>query len=443
MEPRLLKSIQSIIREMTEENGIIKITGQELVEYLKPVSYNMEVLSKTKRFKGKEIHVTTSLDLAGTPISSLKPIKLILGRLDISNTNVSSLEGIEISGWVMYSNTPIARREAAEKKAKILRGIEQRREDRVFEMTEDADTIVVLANALFQHLIVEYDLEIDEDSDEEIRQTEAEIEELDKEYATASPERKEEITSELNELEERLDNLQNKPDVYFLVPLKYDFYKLKCFASEFDGHENEEWCIGDEYDIEETQKQYWENYVDEVAADGFNRNLIEDHLDMDRLRSDIEDVYESDVRDNPDAYLSESDKELSRSQQEEIERLETEKDELEIRLSDLDSEDDAYDDINDRIQEIDTEIDEINDSPEGEYKEEAIQEKISDTVDYYVDNYREYLSNMGHDISDYLDKDSLVQYLVNTEDIGAISSYDNSYDTQAFNDETYYIIRQS
>jgi hypothetical protein len=50
---------------------------------------------------------------------------------------------------------------------------------------------------------------------------------------------------------------------------------------------------------------------------------------------------------------------------------------------------------------------------------------------------------MGHDISDYLDKDSLVQYLVNTEDIGAISSYDNSYDTQAFNDETYYIIRQS
>jgi hypothetical protein len=88
-------------------------------------------------------------------------------------------------------------------------------------------------------------------------------------------------------------------------------------------------------------------------------------------------------------------------------------------------------------------MDEINDSPEGEYKEDAIQEKISDTVDYYVDNYNEYLSNMGSDISDYLDKDSLVQYLVNNEDIGAISSYDNSYDTQSFNDETYYIIRQS
>ena len=123
--------------------------------------------------------------------------------------------------------------------------------------------------------------------------------------------------------------------------------------------------------------------------------------------------------------------------------METEKDELEVRLSDLDSEDDAYDNINDRIQEIETEMDEINDSPEGEYKEDAIQEKISDTVDYYVDNYNEYLSNMGSDISDYLDKDSLVQYLVNNEDIGAISSYDNSYDTQSFNDETYYIIRQS
>jgi hypothetical protein len=123
--------------------------------------------------------------------------------------------------------------------------------------------------------------------------------------------------------------------------------------------------------------------------------------------------------------------------------LETEKDELEVRLSDLDSEDDTYDEINDRIQEIETEIDEINDSPEGDFKEEAIKEKISDTVDYYVNNYKEYLDNMGSDVSDYLDKSSLVQYLIDNEDYGQMSSYDNEYDTIRFNERDYYIFRHN
>ena len=55
-------------------------------------------------------------------------------------------------------------------------------------------------------------------------------------------------------------------------------------------------------------------------------------------------------------------------------RLETEKDELEVRLSDLDSEDDAYDEINDRIEEIETET------------QAAIIESISETADISSSN---------------------------------------------------------
>jgi DNA repair exonuclease SbcCD ATPase subunit len=220
-------------------------------------------------------------------------------------------------------------------------------------------------------------------------------------------------------------------------------YGLVLFKSKLPDSDGEEYFLGTRGEVDIAFEDYWENYVDEVGTEGFSQWLIEDNLDMDRLRSDIEDTYENDIRDNPDSYLDESDKELSRSQQEEIQRLETEKDELEVRLSDLDSEDDAYDEINNRIQEIETEIDEINDSPEGEYKEDAIQEKISDTVDYYVDNYKEYLSNMGSDIDDYLDKSALVQYLIDNEDYGQMSSYDNSYDTIRFNEREYYIFRHN
>ena len=46
-------------------------------------------------------------------------------------------------------------------------------------------------------------------------------------------------------------------------------------------------------------------------------------------------------------------------------------------------------------------------------------------------------------ISDYLDKDSLVQYLVDNEDYGQMSSYDGEYDTIRFNEREYYIFRNN
>jgi hypothetical protein len=50
---------------------------------------------------------------------------------------------------------------------------------------------------------------------------------------------------------------------------------------------------------------------------------------------------------------------------------------------------------------------------------------------------------MGSDVSDYLDKSSLVQYLIDNEDYGQMSSYDNEYDTIRFNERDYYIFRHN
>ncbi len=142
MSPKLLSNVLSIINEISEKDGVLYITQDELKEYLKPTSYNMEVLSRTKRFKDKDIIVTTELDLSGTPIKSLAPIKKIQGRLDISNTNVSSVEGIEVVGYTSYSNTPISRREEAERRAKIMKGIEERREGKVFDLELNEESSV-------------------------------------------------------------------------------------------------------------------------------------------------------------------------------------------------------------------------------------------------------------------------------------------------------------
>jgi len=445
MSPKLLTNFVTILKEMTEQDGVIYINQDELMNYLKPVSYNMEVLAKTKKFKGKDIIVTTALDLNGTPIKSLAPIKKVQGRLDISNTNVSSIEGIEVVGYTSYSNTPISRREEAERRAKIMRGIEERREQKVFdlELNEDSE-LAAKANAVFKFLEYDGDFETKEPGDEQrIEELRTQLERLEADRQSASGEQEDEIIKLIDEVESEITELEGRPDVYFIVPERYSFYDMNCFTSMIESSYGQEYCVGNNDEIDSTFRQYWDNYVDEVGTEGLSDWLIKDNLDMDRLRSDIEDVYENDIRDNPDAYLNDADKELSEAQKEEIQRLEQEKNELELRLHDLEPENEGYDEVTNRIDEIETEISEIEDSPDGEYTEESIQDRIDETVEYYLENYDEYFSNIGSNASDYLDKDSLVDYFMRNEDYGAMSSYDNTYDTVSINDETFYIIRQN
>ena len=442
----LRNSIIKILREQAQESEFVYSDQDEIANYLKLMSGNLNGLSRLPKFKGKKIIINGDLDLSDYPeTKNLGPIVKITGRLDIRDTDIASIEGVEVTGYVSDYNSKMYRIRRAKENAKILAIAQGRRDNNEWGDLEDRYS--AKANALFEYLKGRDDLQdrpenlqekIDEleDRKSQLEESQAQLDDNSEEYGR--------LQGQIDAVDVEIQELNDGKfgDVYDLIP-DGKLYQLALFKSKLPDSEDEEYFLGTRGEVDIAFEDYWENYVDDVGIEGFSQWVIEDNLDMDRLRSDIEDTYENDVRDNPDAYLDENDKELSRSQQEEIQRLETEKDELEVRLSDLDSEDDAYDNINDRIQEIETEIDEINDSPEGEYKEEAIEEKISDTVDYYVSNYKEYLSNMGSDIDDYLDKSALVQYLIDNEDYGQMSSYDNSYDTIRFNEREYYIFRHN
>lgn len=439
----LLKTIHKILKEETEGDDIVKVTPDDIYHYAKIMSGNLQGLSKVPAYRGKKLVVVGMLDLSDFPnVKNLGPIIEITKGLDISGTEIASLEGVKVNGYVRDFNSKMWKIKKAKEEAEIRAKAQSRRESGEWDDITDGYSASV--QALFQFLKDRDDLQdrpenlqekIDEleDRKSQLEQMQAQLDANSEEYDRLEGQ----IAAVDVEIEELNDGKFG--DVYDLIPEGKN-YGLAAFQSQLPDSENEEYFLGPLNEVDRAFKFYWENYVDEVGVEGFNESVIEDNLDMDRLRSDIEDTYENDVRDNPEAYLSESDKELSRSQKEEIQRLETEKDELEVRLTDLESEDDE---ITDRIEEIETEIDEIKDSPEGEYKEDAIEEKISDIVSDYVDNYKEYLSNTGSDISDYLDKDSLVQYLFNSEDYGQMSSYDGEYDTIRFNEREYYIFRNN
>ena len=438
--------ITKILREQAQEGEFEYSNQDEITHYLKLMSGNLNGLSRLPKFKGKKIIINGPLDLSDYPeTKNLGPIVKITGRLNIAGTEIESVDGVEVTGYVSDFNSKRWRIKKARENARILAIAQGRRESG--EWADLDDPYNAKANALFEYLKGRDDLQnrpenlqekIDELEDRKIQleESQAQLDVNSEEY--------DRLQGQIDAVDSEIEELNDGKfgDVYDLIP-DGSMYGLASFKSKLPDSEDEEYFLGTRGEVDRAFEEYWEQYVDDVGTEGFSRWVIEDNLDMDRLRSDIEDTYENDIRDNPDSYLSDGDKDLSESQEDEIHSLESEKGELELRLHDLEPEDDEYDEVTDRIEEIETEIDEIKDSPEGDYKEEAIEEKISDTVDYYVNNYKEYLSNMGSDVSDYLDKDSLVQYLIDNEDYGQMSSYDNEYDTIRFNQRDYYIFRHN
>ena len=441
----LINLVSKILKEQSEEDYAY-ITQDEVLEFLKLMSGNLNGLSRIPKFRGKKIVVNGPLDLSSYPkIQNLGPIVKVTGRLDISGTEIASLEGVETTGYVSDYLSKRWRINKAKEEAKIKALAQSRREDGDWDDLSDGYN--AKAHALFEYLKNRDGVELrpkdlQERIDElENRKSELEIrqEELDsvgEEYS--------ELEEQIDEIQNQIDELNDKEygDVYDLIP-DGENYGLAAFKSKLTDSLDEEYFVANDIDVDRAFEDYWENYIDEVGLDSFRDHVLEDCLDMDELRSDIEDVYDSDIRDNPESYLDDSDRELSGSQEDEINTLQTEKSELEIKLEDMDVEHEDYDEITDRISEIETEIEEIKDSPEGDYKEEAIEEKIEDTIEYYVNNYQEFLDSMGYEIKKYVDKGELVDYLMREEDYGQMSSYDSSYDTIKFNDKTYYIFRHN
>ena len=435
----LLKTIHKILKEETEGDDIVKVTPDDIYHYAKIMSGNLQGLSKVPAYRGKKLVVVGKLDLSNFKnVKNLGPIIEVTGGLDISDTEIASLEGVKTHGYVRDFNSKMYRIRIAKIEAEIRANAQSRRESG--EWDDITDGYNAKARALFEFLKDRDDLQdrpenlqekIDEleDRKSQLEQMQAQLDDNSEEYERLQGQ----MDAVYTEIEELNDGKFG--DVYDLIP-DGSMYGLASFKSKLPESYDEEYFIGTEREVDVAFQDYWEQYVNDVGTEGFSEWVIKDNLDEDRLRSDIEDTYENDIRDNPESYLDESDRELSSSQEEEIQRLEQEKDELE-ELND------GNEETTDRISEIETEIEEINDSPEGDFKEEAIEYKIADTVDYYMNNYDEYFSNMGSSIGDYLDKDSLVEYLVNNEEYGQMSSYDSSYDAERFNDKLYYIFRQN
>jgi len=424
------KHLIKVIKEQEEE--YYKISPQELLNMLELGSYSSAVL-KPKFFEGKKLYVTGSLDLSGKPIKTLGNIAYIDGNLSINNTNISSIEGVQVKGHIWDSGSPVQAKRIRQEELKKLAEAESRREDGDWELTNpNIDEEGLAANALFNHLVSEGKLDEMDDETKELLNTKIQqLEQLKIRYedadGTLETEEVSPLFDEISDLEDEIEEMQEKyADVYYIIPTNYKSYGT-LYNFEVIGLRNQEYMVGTYDDMYEAAIENTENLLDDIGLDGINQYIIESNLDEYAIREYIEEFYDDDIRESPESYFRQDDYELTDEQEERKEVLEKQISDLQEQLENTQEEDEITD-LEQQIEELQNELDSIE--PDDEPTEEMIEEKVSYLVRRAMDNPVRWLRGVGEDdrIKYFVNVRGVAEDIVEHDGIGTISSYDGSYD---------------
>ena len=346
-----------------------------------------------------------------------------------------------------------------QEKLRISRIIEQRkneaderRAEGEWDLTNpNIDEIGLKANALLEYLESEGDYQILTNKDrEKIQSLRSEIERLNDEYNNSEDVRTDLLDS-IETLEDELAEFDEYIDVYSLIPegTHYDMTTFQLVDSI-----NEEYAVADEDEMESSARDYVDNLIDDIGYEGFSKNFVMGFIDEDAVVSYMEDVYDDDVRNNPESYLDESERNLSDKQKDKvnfnnrtIEQLESFISSLEDELNDTEDEEEEeelnekIEESNEKIEELKEEIEEIESDPEGDFPDDLIEEKIEDLVSDVRGSIDYYMNEYGLDYKDYIDRDEFIKGLIDSDGYGMVGGYDGNVSEYYIKDETFYVIR--
>ena len=486
----------SIILKLIKEDEIEKvyISPEEYIQYLKQVGFMAHAIPYLPKFRGKKLVVNGSLNLSNVE-GKQKIYKIgnieVEGGLNVSYTNVKSLDDVKVTGHKTFWQTPY---EKVIERRKL-----QAKYDEQNERREDGDWDIKntgyespRANAAFQYAVNDGHLQsLDDEEKEEINELRQRIKDLEEEQENLDAgdenysEKFDEITDQQSELEEEIKNLTNdKVDVYDLysVGSRWNLAEFESLSTKMT------FAVGEYGEADDSLEEYYGEQVDDLD-NYFSKETLSSYIDADKVKEYYSDSVEEWVRDDPDGYGVE--KELSSDQEEEIWLLEMEKwvyenegvrapimyptkekdgtfdfydsedNELQYRregnnsilykdgqvvpprqLYDDEDTEEHETDREDRISDIDSEIEDIKENPDGDPDESSIE----DVVNNYLENEIGYdpagwLNNMGGDITDFIDTRELLDDLVRNGDYGDLNSYDGTYDTVNINGTDYVVMR--
>lgn len=316
---------------------------------------------------------------------------------------------------------------------------------------EDISDEGVRAYALLQWLD-EYDTDVrvkQPGDDAKILEIETEIQRLDSEYDNSEDPRPE-LLDEISELEEELEELKSRIDVYNIVP-DGGYYNMTQFEVLADGYRDKRFAVGDEEEVKSSAYDSVENLIDDIGFEGFGESFLEDYIDKDIVKQYAHDFYYDDVYDSPESYFEDDQRELSDTQEEEIRfkersigKIQSQIDSLEERMNGNYDEDisEKIDELKEMIEELNTEIEEIKEDPQGDFPDELMESKIDELLDDALYDPAGWLRGYGFELKNFINQEDFIWGVVDADGYGhTLNRWDGSDDEVKVGDTWFHVMR--
>ena len=283
--------------------------------------------------------------------------------------------------------------------AQLRADADERKEEDSWNLENEPDQQAIEANAVFEVMVDEYGVSVDEEEGESI---------------------------------------------YDLIPSQYNHYDLPTFELVGDDDTGITFAVGTWDEVWQAAKEYMEGLWDDQGADGWSSSFIESHIDEQEVRDYFYDMFEDDVNNNYESYFDTDELPLSDEQESQVAKLKEEAEELDEITRNVDDvyNEDEVELAEDRWNEIDDEITYIESDPECEPTEEQIEDMVNSRVNDVMYDMMASMTDYGLDISDYVDKDALFESAIDSDGVGnSLSSYDGLDNEVMIGDTWYHVFR--
>jgi hypothetical protein len=424
-----------------------------IIDRSKPTSDPLYKVALLRKFDGDKTYYDTKDEYVRNGwILNTEKLKEILTKID---SYLSSEFGAQLK---IYTDKEAAKKEKERldrlREQQRIRALEndaqERRVENEWALDANCPDEGLKAHALLEYLVENSEVSVLDNNDRaEIQRIKDEIENLQAQY-DADDEVRGDLLDQISDLEDELDNYTDYIDVYNIIPTGtfYDTTEFEVINSPVSGNR---YAVGDDDEMKSSCEDYIENLIDDIGYEGFNAGFARQFLDTDAIISYAEDVYESDVRDNPESYFDDSERMLSNKQEEKIEilrkRIEYNTVTIEKLEAQMDGENDdliqeKIDELNELSEEYIAEIEEIEEDPDGEFPDELIDEKVESLVSDARYDPESFMDSFGLSWSEYVDKDEFIEGVIEADGYGhTLNSYDGSADEVYVNDKLFYVMR--
>ena len=389
-----------------QDENLVSVSPEQYVETLGDVGGIADRIAKLKQYRGKGIVITGPINVTNYKnIGPLTGVVRVMGRLDISHTNISNLNGITVDGYVSDYGSSMWKIKMQQKLNEKLSDLDEKRREDEWNVENQNDESE-RTEAVYKYLNQHGDVDMVEDD-------------------------------EGNEVPE---------DKYYINPngrATYGYGKQYEWLGGGNGFNPNEYDVYTEDEADSAARQYVEQLVDDSGMDAFSSWAFNDALDDQQWYRWLYDYYDDYIRSSPEDF--DIPLELSNQQMTQVQQLQSNIDSLNKRLESEDLPDEKYEEIEIKIEGLEEIIQEINDDPQGEYDESSIENEITDRVDEWKDDIQGFISDYGFDkdfIIDFIDLDKLTETVVSSDGYGSmLNSYDGDYDTFNINGTEYYVMR--